>query len=273
LYFWGKLKKMKRVTLVFLVIFSLSLTSCVITENVSFNADNSGKINYKFDMTKVMQMMGGKMGQSEDKKTKDIDSTFTMASLYEAKKDSIAKLSKEEQEKFKKMEKFACHMVMKEKEGVFVYEMTADFKNTAELQEMMSPVNTLSELSPKGKNVPADAAPKNDGITRYTFDGKKFSKSVVVKSKEETKEDLKKGLQKEGVEKEEAEAFSNQMSQSMDMMMGESTYDMVVTFPKKVKKVSIANAKISEDKKTVTVSYPMKDYMESKNLNFEVELE
>lgn len=264
---------MKKVSLAILVVFSLSLTSCAISENVSFNADNSGKINYKFDMTKVMQMMGNQMGQSEGKKSKDIDSTFTMASVYETKKDSIAKLSKEEQEKIKKMEKFTCRMVMKEKEGVFVYEMFTDFKNTAELQEMVSPVNTLSELSPNGKKAPTDATPKNDGLTRYTFDGKKFSKSVFVKSKEETKQDLKKGLEKEGVEKEEAEAFSNQMTQSMEMMMNESTYDMVVTFPKKVKKVSVPNAKISDDKKTVTISYPMKEYMESKNLNFEVELE
>lgn len=264
---------MKKGILAILVIFSLSLTSCVITENVSFNADNSGKINYKFDMTKVMQMMGNQMEQSEGKKSKDIDSTFTMASVYATKIDSIAKLSKEEQEKFKKMEKFTCHMVMKEKEGVFVYDMYADFKNTAELQEMVSPVNALSELSPNGKKAPADATPKNDGITRYTFDGKKFSKSVVVKNKDEVKADLKKGMEKEGLEKSEAEAFSNQMTQSMDMMMMESSYDMVVTFPKKVKKVSIPNAKISEDKKTVTISYPMKEYMESKNLNFEVELE
>jgi len=264
---------MRKGILAILVIFSLSLTSCAITENVSFNADNSGKINYKFDMTKVMQMMGDKMGQSEGKKSKDIDSTFTMASLYETKKDSIAKLPKEEQEKIKKMEKFTCHMVMKEKEGVFVYDMFADFKNTTELQEMVSPVNTLSGLSPNGKKAPADAAPKNDGITRYTFNGKKFSKSVAVKNKEEVKADLKKGLEKEGVEKSEAEAFSSQMTQSMEMMMGESTYDMVVTFPRKVKKVSVANAKISEDKKTVTITYPMKEYMESKNLNFEVELE
>lgn len=264
---------MKKGILAILVIFSLSLTSCVITENVSFNPDNSGKINYKFDMTKVMQMMGNQLGQSEGKKNKDIDSTFTMASIYESKKDSIAKLPKAEQEKFKKMEKFTCHMVMKEKEGVFVYDMFADFKDATELQEMVSPVNTLSELSPNGKKAPADAAPKNEGITRYTFDGKKFSKNVVVKNKEEVKADLKKGMEKEGVDKNEAEAFSNQMTQSMEMMMGESTYDMVVTFPKKVKKVSIPNAKISEDKKTVTISYPMKEYMESKNLNFEVELE
>lgn len=268
---------MKKVTFLLVTILSLMLHSCVVTENVTFNADNSGKINYKFDMSKVMQIAGSKMGEgadeSEGKKKKDIDSTFTMASLYAGKKDSIARLPKAEQDKFKKMEKFTCHMIMKEKEGVFVYDMFADFKNPAELQDMVSPVNTLSELSPNGKKAPSDIAPKNDGLTRYAFDGKKFSKQVTLKSKEQLKEDYKKELEKEGSDEADAEALAKQMTQSMEMMFQESSYDMVVTFPKKVKKVTAANAKISEDKKTVTITYPMKDYMESKNLNFEVELE
>jgi hypothetical protein len=63
------------------------------------------------------------------------------------------------------------------------------------------------------------------------------------------------------------------MTQSMEMIYQESNYTMEVAFPKKIKKISAPNAKISEDKKSVTLTYPMKEYMESKNLNFEVELE
>lgn len=260
---------MKKSSVLFLVVLAFSLTSCVVTENVTFNADQSGKINYKFDMTKLMVMMGDKMGGSDavtGKKSKDVDSTFTMASLYASKKDSIAKLPKAEQDKFKKMEKFTCHMVMKEKVGIFIYEMSSDFKNATELQQMESPVNTLSELSPNGKKAPSDVAPKNDGITQYSFDGKKFRKNVVVKSKTELKKE-------ESKEKAATDSVANPMAQSMEMMFGESTYEMSVTFPKKIKNVSVANAKISEDKKTVTISYPMKDYMESNKLDFEVDLE
>ena len=42
------------------------------------------------------------------KKEKDIDSTFTFKEMFADKKDSIAKLSPEEQEKIKKMERFLC---------------------------------------------------------------------------------------------------------------------------------------------------------------------
>ncbi|ESU23450.1 hypothetical protein FEDK69T_16160 [Flavobacterium enshiense DK69] len=273
----GKFKKMKKGTLLLLLFFALSLTSCVVTESVGFNANGSGKINYRFDMSKVMTMLGKEMGgmgtELANGKSKDIDTTFTMASVYEMKKDSIAKLPKEQQDKIKKMEKFTCHMVMNDKDGTFVFDLYSDFKNIAEFQEMVSPMNTLSDINPAGNNVASGVMPKNDGVTSYVFDGKKFSKKVSAKSKDEIKSEYVKGLEKEGVNGTEAEALSNQMAQSMEMIYGESDYVMEVSFPKKVKKVSVPNAKISDDKKKVSITYPMKEYMESKNLNFEVELE
>lgn len=227
-------------------------------------------------MSKVMSVLGnemGGMGSVTKGKSKDIDTTFTMASVYEAKKDSIAKLSKEQQEKIKKMEKFTCHMVMNEKDGTCFFDMYADFKNITEFQEMISPVNAMSDVNSIGNKQVQGMTPKNDGVTHYRFDGKKFSKKVTVKSKEEIKKDYAKGLEKEGMGKEEADAMSSQMAQSMEMIYQESDYIVEVGFPKKVKKVSIPNAKISEDGKKVLITYPMKEYMESKNLDFEVELE
>lgn len=267
---------MKKGTLLLFLVFAFSLTSCVITESVNFNANNSGKINYRFDMSKIMTMVGndmGGMGSAANGKSKDVDSTFSMASIYAAKKDSIAKLSKEQQEKIKKMEKFTCHMVINEKDGVFVFDMYADFKNIAEFQEMISPVSVISDVNPMGKNSVQGAAPKNDGVTYYLFDGEKFSKKVAAISNDGIKSEYVKGLEKEGVSGAEAEDMSNQLVQSMEMIYQESDYIMEVSFPKKVKKVSVPNAKISEDNKKVSIRHPMKEYMESKNLNFEVELE
>lgn len=270
-------KRMKKGIFLLLVTFAFSMTSCVVTESVNFNTNNSGKINYRFDASKVMSMLGNEMGgmgaEMSKGTSKDIDTTFSMASVYSLKKDSIAKLPKEEQEKIKKMEKFTCHMVMNEKDEKYVFDMYADFKNIMEFREMVSPVNAISDVNPMGSKQVPGVAPKIDGVTQYMFDGKKFSKKVAVKSKEEIKGDYAKGLTKEGVSGEEVEALSNQMAQSMEMIYGESDYIMEVSFPKKVKKVSVPNAKISEDKKKVTITYPMKEYMESKNLNFEVELE
>lgn len=268
---------MKKGRLLLLLAFAFSLTSCVMTESVAFNADQSGKINYRFDMSKMVSMLGKEMGGMgaglTDGKSKDIDTTFTMASLYELKKDSIAKLSKEEQAKIKKMEKFTCHMVMNEKDGAFVFDMYADFKNTAELRQMVSPVNAISDINPIGKNAASGTMPKNEGITHYVFDGRKFSKKVSVMEKESIQSEFKKEAKKLGANEEEVEELSNTMSQSMEMIWQESDYIMVVEFPKKVKKVSAPNAKISDNKKTVTLTCSMKEYMEGKGLNFEVELE
>lgn len=58
------------------------------------------------------------------------------------------------------------------------------------------------------------------------------------------------------------------------MFYMQSSFKIVYEFPKPVKKVSVANALYSEDRKTITIEYPLKDYMENPtSLNFEVEFQ
>ena len=64
------------------------------------------------------------------------------------------------------------------------------------------------------------------------------------------------------------------MKESMEMIYGQSDFKIVYQFPKAVKSVSIPNALFSDDRKTVTIEYPLKDYMESPDkLNFEIEFQ
>lgn len=255
---------------------ALSVTSCVVKETLIFNADKSGKLNYTFDLAKLAQMGGGK---SKSKKGKEVvDSTFTFKDLYKDKQDSIAKLPFEEQHKIKQLEKFNLHLVMNEEKGVFLYEMYTDFQSPSELEELFSPINAASSLNPAGANASLSSkdTPKNDGITQYTFDGKKFTKFVKVQSKDELNQEIKNKLKGEGAseeEIEEANELSKQMTETFEKLYQESSYETTITFPKKIKKVNAKNAVISKDGKSVTIPYSMEDYMNSTNLNFEVELE
>lgn len=270
--------------LILLLVFVL--TSCVVHENLNFNEDGSGRLTYKIDMSKMMTMAGDKLGEKSSKKknkknnkkeanSKDIDSVFSYKDMLVGKEDSIAKLPIEEQARLKKMEKYSGRLVMNEAQKKMEFHLFTDFKNPAELQDLVSPVNSLAGMNPSTAQLGNDA-PKNEGITSYDYNGKKFVKIVTLAPKTDLQKDLEKldrDSEKDGEEDVDVEKLANELSESFKMMYNESSYEMTVSFPKKIKKVSIPNAKISEDGKTVVLVFPMENYMESKDVNFEVELE
>jgi hypothetical protein len=260
--------------------FILNLSSCTITEKMIVNENGSGKFTYDIDGTKMMSMMGGafkeegkdsKKKKKKDRPTKDIDSTFTFKEMYAGKQDSISKLSPEEQAKIKKMERFSVRMVMNEEKGTMLYSMFTDFNSVDELEDAMSPVESMKSLSPGGKAGGMGMAPsslEDNSSMKFFYDGKTFKKEVSQREKkaEEPKKEIS----------EESEALSEELKlkQSLEMFYQQSSYKVVYQFPKAVKKVSVENALYSEDRKTITIEYPLKDYMDNpKSLNFDVEFQ
>jgi hypothetical protein len=264
---------MKYIKLLSALIFVFSFSSCTITEKMILNENGSGKFAYDIDASQMMSMMGSAFkGDSNDakkeKKGKVIDSTFTFKELLASKKDSIAKLSPEEQQKIKKMEKFSMHMLMDEEKGIMNYSMFTDFNSISELQDVMSPLQSMKSLTPAGgsKMMGANAGlPEENSSTKFFYDGKSFRKSVakIEKKKEEEK-----------TEADSEEDLGGKMKESMEMIYSQSSFKVVYQFPKAVKKVSIPNALYSDDRKTITIEYPLKEYMENPDkLNFEVEFQ
>ena len=273
---------MKNIKVVALLFLLGLLASCSITEKMIINEDGTGKFSYEIDGSKMMSMMGSAMKDesSSTKKKKNkkdsvskkiIDSTFTFKEMFADKQDSIAKLPLAEQEKIKKMEKFSMHMVMDEENGIMNYNMFTDFESVKELQDVMSPVETMKNVSPAGKQaggmgIASDELLDNSS-TSFFYDGKKFKK--IVSLKEKVKDD-----NPEEDEVTEEDELAASMKESLDMFYTQSNFRIVYEFPKAVKKVSIANALYSEDRKTITIEYPLKDYMENPaSLNFEVEFQ
>ncbi len=264
--------------------------SCKITETLLVNEDGSGKFNYEMDASPLMEMGGGDFGASDDSKSKRkkrkgnsesrekkmIDSTFMFKDMFADKQDSIANLSPEEQERFRKMENFGIRILMNEEAKQMSYSLFSNFKSIDELKDMTSPVKTLKESGIAPNNGMANAAKaeaQESSSTSYFYDGKIFRKTVSEIELKEVLEQVKEEdtvLTTEETENKELD----EVAEAMKELLGKSSYKVVYVFAKPVKKVSIPNAVLSEDKKTVTIDYLFEDYMKKpKSLDIEIEFE
>jgi hypothetical protein len=278
----------------------LFLTSCAITETFEIKEDRSGNFRYDIDMSQMMEMAGN-LGAEEPSKSKknkskknrevaskDLDTTFIFQSIFDEKRDSIAQLPIEEQQKLKRLEKFTIHMVMNEADKKFVYSMYADFDSIDELMEMLSPMQTMQSIGGGGTSNPmaksASEALKDDSKTSYFYDGKVFKKIVApgsfANALKQEMENVEEEINEESGEEiddateEEIDESLDKMTESMGMIFEQSSYKMIYRFPKPVKSITFENAQFSADRKTVTVDIAMDDYMEHpEKLSFEVVFE
>lgn len=260
--------------------------SCNITEKLIINDDGSGKFSYEIDGSKIVSLMGDNFKDifEDEKKLKKrnkkdgglkskkvIDSTFTFKELFASKQDSILKLSTEEQEKIKKMERFSVRTFVNQDEGKMGCSIYTDFKSVQELQEIMSPLQSIKTISPNSKN--NSTGLEMDGLlenstTTYYYNGNSFKKTVtkIKKNKEIFKNS-----------EEDSDSIQNnalKIKKSFELFYGQSNYKLVYQFPKVIKKASLENALFSEDKKTITLEYSFKDYVENPDkLSLEVEFE
>jgi len=242
-------------------LMTLFLTSCNFSEDVYINEDGSGKISFSFDGSQLMQMAGDKM---KDGTEKAIDSTFSFKEIYDEKRDSIAKLSEDDQAKFKKLENFNMHMVMNPDTQVMKFELFTEFNDASEMQNMFEAMSAFSDLegAKKGKeqpvNDPGNPLNKLDNTATeldYAFDGKTFTRKVKI-------------LDPEAHEKG-ADSIKDMMA-----MFGSSTYKLNYHFPRPVKSVSNENAMFSADRKTIMVEFPFATYVtDPEALNLKVILE
>lgn len=281
---------MKYIKLLLVCTAVFCFQSCKITETLLVNEDGSGKFNYEMDASPLMEMGGGNFGASDDSKSKRkkrkgnaearekkmIDSTFMFKEVFADKQDSIAKLSPEEQERFRKMENFGIRILMNEDAKQMSYSLFSNFKSIEELKDMISPVKTLKEsgIAPnKGMTDAAKAEAQESSSTTYFYDGKTFRKIVSELDIKETEEQVKGEDTALTTEESESQEMA-QVTEAMKELLGKSSYKVVYIFAKPVKKVSIPNAILSEDKKTVTIDYLFEDYMKKpKSLDIEIEFE
>lgn len=249
---------MNKFLLLLLSIFAL--TSCQFSENIYINEDGSGKMKFSFDGSELMLIVGDKM--SEGSREKEVDSTFSFKEVFEEKRDSISKLSKEEQEKLKALENFSMHMLMSVENKKMKMELLTDFKNANELCDMFNVLNSAGNL--QGKNGANLNTPNNP------------LSAMVDRGNTDMKYSYKKGVFKRIVKVKDIE-LQQQITDSLGaiaMMFANSKYKLNYHFPRKIKSVSKEGALYSEDRKSMTIEFALMDYMSNPEvMNLEVVLE
>lgn len=241
--------------LFFLFALAFTATSCQFTETMVMNEDGSGIMTVEVNLNEMMAFGGQAMADSTVVK---MDTIVYMKQFLEEKKDSISKLSVTEQQELKKLENFNIHIKMDSETSEMVYDISTNFKNISEANDILKGLEQAGNLMP---NPDANTEIKKEEDTpeivgvNYSFEKGIFKRDAYIKDEK---------LHQQQVDSmKQAEAF-----------MGSSNYVLKYTFPKKIKKTSNPDATFSEDKKTVSIQAPFLDYIKNPDLlDLEVELE
>lgn len=268
---------MKKITLLFACLMVLFLTSCNFTEEITFNEDGSGEFIMNYDMSQVMESLK-EMGMGDNtkkegdtkKEKKAIDSVFYFKDMLAEKADSIAKLSPEKQEEIKAMKDVVIKIKMNEDEDLFNFGFGSTFKSLETLPQALKNIEKAKKLSNKenaqaSKMSESAFAKSSENMLEkvgFTYDGKTFKRFF--------KEEINEPSQ------EEIDALNNEMNEmgSMKSVFEEMSYTLVYNFPKQIKSVSNKNAKISNNKKTVSLKMNFMEMIKSpKETNLTVTLQ
>lgn len=238
-----------------LFILAITFVSCQFTETMVMNEDGSGTMRVEVNLNEMMAFGGGAMADSAIVK---MDTIVSMKQFLEEKKDSISQLSVTDQQKLKKLENFNIHIKMNSETSEMVYDISTNFKDISEANDILNGLEQASNLMPSPdantEIKKEEDSPELIGV-KYSFKEGVFKRDAFIK-------DVKMHQQQVDSMKQ-AEAF-----------MGGSNYTLNYTFPKKIKKTSNPEATFSEDKKTVKIEAPFIEYFKNPDLlDLEVELE
>lgn len=248
---------MNRFFIFFCVVICTTFFSCQFSENIYINADGSGKMEFMFDGSLLMQMAGEQISDTQEKA---IDSTFSFKELFNTMRDSISKLPLNEQQKLKRLEPFNMHMVMNPETSEMRYDLFTDFNNVSDLQDMFKAMKSVGDITGNSQASEASNPFSSFGSDEstsldYNYDGKTFKRTAKI------------------IDKEAYKQVTDSLGQ-MAMMFGSSTYKLNYHFPKRIKSVSNDNAMFSDDRKSFTVEFGFMDYItDPEALNLEVVLE
>ena len=241
---------MKQVRLFVAALSLVWAASCNFTEEIYINENGSGKMSINFDGSELMAMAGDEMAQEEA-----VDSIMSFKDFLAEKKDSIAQLPLEEQEKLKKLEPFMLHIVMNPEEKKMKFDMYSDFKDITEMNDAFNTFQNAGTLDQSKSNGSLPAGGNSATKVEYSFKKRKFSRTATIMDKAKHQMAL--------------DSMSN-----AEMFLSSSTYTLKYHFPRKVKSANLEGATYSADGKTLIYEINFLDMMKDPTkLNVEVELE
>jgi len=240
---------MKKVKYVLLLFVCSLFVSCNFSEELYLNEDGTGKISISFDGDDFMKAMSENGLEDSKEPEKAIDSIIHFKDFIKEHRDSIAKLSADEQAKIKKLENFSMHMLMNEEKGEMKFKLFTEFKSINKVGDMFSTFKDARIAQPNGDNT-MQSSPmmeeENPTEVSYNFSKNTFSRQTKI-------------IDDDAFEKMKSQ-FANGAS-----FLGGSKYKLTYHFPKKIKSVSVKEATLSQDGKTLFLEVDFAEYIKNPN--------
>ncbi len=241
--------------LFYLLSVSLLVISCQVTETLTLNEDGSGRISISMDMSEMMAF-GGELGDSA--KVEKVDTIIRMKDALAEKKDSIEQLPQAQQDRLKKLENYNMRSIVDSEANKMLIDLYTDFKNVNEANDLMNAFESSGDFMPSmGGGTDINSDPTSGGMmaVNFSYENGKFVRDAFIT------DEAKHKVQMDSIKS--AEAFFSSMK-----------YKIKYTFPKRIKSISVEDARFSLDGKTVEFEVPFLDYFKNPDtLDLEVVLE
>ncbi|UFH36844.1 hypothetical protein [Flavobacterium acetivorans] len=236
------------------LLFLITLTvSCEIRETIAINQDGSGTIEVvkHREEHSYMQLVG----ENYSKETIFRDTTYVFEDYIKKYNENFVRYTEPEQKFLSEYSKVKVHSKQSAFEKEFRTVISQSFANVEEVPDLYKTDNYASDI----KFNYALTAEEHDYRVSYTFDGNTFKRTVKIIDAVLLKKNF-----------DEIESLKKRFSKFQLVQ----TYTLDYRFPRKIKSVSNAGAKISEDRKSVKLYFLLSDCLQNpESTNLEVVLE
>lgn len=234
-------------------LLSIFATSCQITETIYLNEDGSGKIQTELhrDEQTYMQLA------AENYSKEDVfqDTTYVFKDIITKYSETFLRIPASEQAVFQKFENVNVHIKKSSFEKEFRTIITQNFNTISAVPDVYKTEEYVDDV----KNNYALSAEEHYYNVSYTFEKNIFKRTVKITDSLELKK------QQDKISELKTRAANFKINQP---------YVLKYHFPQKIKSVSNTNAKISEDKKSLTLEFLISDCLQNpESTNLEVILE
>jgi hypothetical protein len=243
-------QKMKTYSFLLLLVLA---TSCQVTETIHINPDGSGTIEVTDLRDENSYMQLAKEEYSKENVYKD--TTCVFGDYIKKHQETFSRTPKADQEVFLRYSEVKVHKKANSYEKEFRNSYSQNFKKASDIVDLYKADHYLDDV----KNNYALSAEEHYYKVNYAFEGNHFKRIVAITDALELKKEFDKVEEYKGYYK------GYKLVQN---------YVLKYHFPRKIKSVSNPQAKISDDRKSLSLQFLLADCMQNPVItNLEVVLE
>ncbi|HTQ64703.1 MAG TPA: hypothetical protein VMI12_07890 [Puia sp.] len=239
---------MKRIKLILAAALLFFLAGCFeTTEEIDIKSNGSGELSINTDMSQLLDIMQTYLGKEEmDKQlpNKAMDTTLLMKDVVDSAKNMTP-------EKKALVKDGKIHMKLNMDEKLFKTDMHFPFSNLSNLQKLYTSMNDGSLNTTSLFKGLTSGKEDNNSDTSSMPDMNQFNSMYDFQSKDGL---LSRKLNAEKWKSLQQSQDFAQIKQAAGMGI-EVPYTLIVNLPRPVKRIDNVLAKLSDDKKTVTIKY------------------